>query len=252
MTNSKTTAPAQAASTTGADSMDAAFIERNQIVERYLSGKLPPRGAQDFEAFCRAHPAQLDAIGLAERVNAGLRLLEVGGTQPPWAERSRAFHEKPAVFAAVVAVAGGLLVTSVTFMLGSGERTERIEQLERDLRTRPLLPATNTRAVIVEPSRTAPSARAALSLVGGASAELVDMKIDMSWSSFTSYRVTIDRVDQGRVAILGNQQRDSNGHLRIALNSTALAPGDYQLTIEGLDWRGNPHAQAWATVAVVQ
>ena len=29
--------------------MDREFIEKNQIVERYLTGKLPPRGVTDFE-----------------------------------------------------------------------------------------------------------------------------------------------------------------------------------------------------------
>lgn len=244
------TAHASIAPTAGA--MDASFIERNQIVERYLSGKLPPRGAQDFENFCRANPGQLDAIGLAARVNAGLRLLEVGGTPPPWAERKRAFHEKPVVFAAVAAAAVALLVTCASLLVGQGERTEEIEKLEQELQTRPLLPSTSTRAVVVEPSRTAPSSRAALSLAGGSSAEFVDMKVNVSWSTFTNFRVTIDRIEQGRVAVLGNLQRDSNGHLRIGLNSTALGPGDYQLTIEGLDWRGNAQAQGWVTIAVVR
>jgi hypothetical protein len=232
--------------------MDASFIERNQIVERYLSGKLPPRGAQDFENFCRANPGELDAIGLAARVNAGLRLLEVGGTPPPWAERKRAFHEKPAVFAAVAAAAVALLVTCASLLLGQGEKTDEIARLKQELQTRPLLPSTNTRTVVVEPSRTAPSSRAALSLAGGTSAEFVDMKVDVSWSAFSNFRVTIDRIEQGRVAVLGNLQRDSNGHLRIGLNSTALGPGDYQMTIEGLDWRGNAQAQAWVTIAVVR
>jgi hypothetical protein len=52
------------------------------------------------------------------------------------------------------------------------------------------------------------------------------------------------------VAILANQLRDSNGQLRLSLNSSALGPGDYQLTMEGLDWRGSPEPQAWVTFAV--
>jgi len=36
--------------------MDRDFIARNQIVERYLSGKLPIKGATDFERFCREEP----------------------------------------------------------------------------------------------------------------------------------------------------------------------------------------------------
>ena len=65
-------------------------------------------------------------------------------------------------------------------------------------------------------------------------------------------RVTIDRLDQGRVLSLGNVARDSNGHLRIAMNSSALGPGDYTVTMEGVDWRGSLTPQAWASFAVAR
>jgi hypothetical protein len=82
------------------------------------------------------------------------------------------------------------------------------------------------------PSRTGPSVHS-LVTIGGAQAQMADLKIDVSWSPFTAFRVTIDRIDQGRVGVLHNMQRDSNGNLHLELNSTALGPGDYQLTIEG-------------------
>ena len=49
--------------------MDREFIDRNQIVERYLLGKLPPRGVADFEREVRENPALIDQTGLAERVH---------------------------------------------------------------------------------------------------------------------------------------------------------------------------------------
>mgnify|MGYP007115157020 CR=1 FL=1 len=39
------------------------------------------------------------------------------------------------------------------------------------------------------------------------------------------------------MAVLSNLARDSNGHLRVALNSSAVGPGQYAVTLEGLDWR---------------
>ena len=39
-----------------AGAMDRDFIARNQIVERYLSGRLPIKGATDFERFCKENP----------------------------------------------------------------------------------------------------------------------------------------------------------------------------------------------------
>src|SRR5262249_50309604 len=77
--------------------MDRDFIARNQIVERYLSGKLPIRGATDFERFCHAHPELLDEIGLPQRVHTGLRLLEASGKPEPWHEAKKPFWQKPAL-----------------------------------------------------------------------------------------------------------------------------------------------------------
>src|SRR5665811_1633667 len=77
--------------------MDRDFIARNQVVERYLSGKLPIKGATDFERFCREQPELLDEIGLPERVNAGLRLLEASGKPEPWQQAAQQPWEKPQI-----------------------------------------------------------------------------------------------------------------------------------------------------------
>jgi hypothetical protein len=54
------------------------------------------------------------------------------------------------------------------------------------------------------------------------------------------------------VAVLHNLLKDSNGHLRVGLNSSALGPGNYLLTIDGLDWRGQPVPDAWITIAIAR
>jgi hypothetical protein len=230
--------------------MDAAFIERNQIVERYLGGKLPPRGVIDFERYCREHPELVDSLGLSDRINAALKLLDASGRPEPWAEKPRRFYERAVAFFPVLG-AGLLALVLAVMMAGRATEAERqVALLGKRIAERPLLPATSTRPITVEPSRTGPSQRPAWTL-GNASGEMADLKVDVSWSRYTNYRVTIDRTDQGRVAVLGNLQRDSNGQLRLALNSSALGPGNYQITMEGLDWRGNPTPQAWITFAVV-
>src|SRR5205823_1966501 len=90
-------APAAPPAPTTSPPMDRDFIARNQIVERYLSGRLPLKGATDFERLCREHPELLDEIGLPERVNAGLRLLEASGKPEARQESARPFWQKPQV-----------------------------------------------------------------------------------------------------------------------------------------------------------
>jgi len=231
--------------------MDSDFIARNQIVERYLSGKLPIKGATDFERYCREHPELLDALGLPERVNAGLRLLEASGKPEPWQEAPKKFWEKPQL---AMGLGAATLVLSVTLLIvasAGSNKSSKIAKLERQLAEQPLDPATSTRTIRLLPSRTGESTSPAV-VIGGGSAQLADLKIDMSRSAFRNFRVTIDRVDQGRVMVLTNLLKDSNGHLRIALNSSALGPGNYQFTIDGLTWRGETVPDAWITVGIAR
>jgi hypothetical protein len=231
-----------------APSMDREFINRNQIVERYIGGRLPLKGAQDFERFCREHPQLLDEIALTERINAALRLLDAGGRPAPWEQpRKRWWEQLPVLIGtALLALALGVTCLMIQGRLSALDRTAA--GLRQRVLLQPLEPAQSTRSISVIPSRTGPVAHS-LVTIGGAQAQTADLKIDLSWSQFSAFRVTIDRIDQGSVGVLHNVLRDSSGNLRIELNSGALGPGDYQFTIEGLTWRGDVVPQAWATVS---
>jgi hypothetical protein len=233
----------------GGPLMDREFIERNQIVERYLSGRLPLKGVQDFERYCREHPQLIDEIGLSERINVALRLLEAGGRTPPWEARAKPWWERLPVVLAAAAVALALGIVALVLTGKLAARDHSIAALQRQAVVQPLDPAQSTRVITLMPNREAPSLRS-LATIGGSQTELADLKIDVSWAKFTAFRVTIDRVDQGRVAVLHNVLRDSSGMLHISLNSSALGPGRYQLAIDGLNWRGEPEPLAWAAITV--
>jgi hypothetical protein len=228
--------------------MDRDFIVRNQIIERYIGGRLPLKGAQEFERYCAANPEIIEELGLADRVHSGLRLLDASRVALPWEPKPRRWWEHPAVPIAAVLLAVAALVATSVIGARVVQRDETIRGLRTELLERPIDPATSTRSVRLEPSRTAPSRRNAVTI--GAGSEMADLKIDMSWSRFTAFRVTIDRVDQGRVAVLHNLLRDSNGDLHIGINTTALGPGSYQFEIEGLTLKSEAIAQAWVTVGV--
>jgi hypothetical protein len=240
---------AAAAAAAPPSNMDRDFIARNQIVERYLSGKLPIKGATDFERFCKANPDLLDSLGLPERVNAALRLLEASGKPEPWAEAPKKFYEKPHLAIGLgVALVAALIGLAVAASSSSG-KTAKIVSLQKVVAEQPLEPAKSTRTIRLLPSYKGSSNSPAVS-IGGADAQLADMKIDLSRSAYRAFRVTIDRIDQGRVGIIHNLQKDSNGHVRIALNSSALGPGNYQITIEGMTWKGETVPEAWITIGI--
>jgi len=245
--------PPPAAASTGGAPLDRDSIARNQIVERYLSGRLPLKGATEFEQFCTRHPEILDELGLPERVNAALRLLEAAGKPEPWQEAPRPAWQKPQVTLAV-GVAAAVLAMSLAIVSGTvASKGHRIAELQKQVNERPLDPATSTREIRLLPGRSGASNSPAITIGGAAGgAQLADFKIDESRSPYHIYRITIDRIDQGRVGVITNLVKDSNGHLRLALNSSALGPGNYQLTIEGMNWRGDPEPDSWITIGIAK
>ena len=229
--------------------MDRDFIARNQIVERYLSGKLPVKGATDFERFCHDNPNLLDEIGLPQHVHAGLRLLEASGKPEPWQEQKKSIWAKPQL---MFGFAGATVVlAAVVVMLGNqvSDKSAYIAKLKQDLVAQPLEPAATTRVIRILPNRNGSTNTPAVT-IGGGSAQLCELRIDLSRSAFRSFRVTIDRIDQGRVAVLQNIYKDSNGHVRIALNSSALGPGNYSFSIDGITWRGETVPDSWVTIGI--
>jgi hypothetical protein len=231
--------------------MDRDSIARNQVVERYLSGRLPLKAATEFERFCKEHPQMLDEIGLPERVNAGLRLLEASGKPEPWNEASARSWQRPQVTLTLAGLALFLAMTVALFAGASSRKSHRIADLQRQATERALDPATSTREIRLLPSRSGASNTPAITIGGNpAGAQMADLKIDESRSPYRNFRVTIDRIDQGRVGVISNLAKDSNGHLRIALNSSALGPGNYLFTLEGLDWRGAPQPDSWVTIYI--
>jgi len=229
--------------------MDPDFIARNRIVELYVSGKLPVRGATVFERYCRENPQILDAIGLPERVHAGLRLLEASGKPEPWQEKPQKFWERPYLPLALAALAVVLGIGMLVLNKQLSVALHKVSVLHQLVIDQPLDAAATTTTIDIQPTHAGPAAAIA-SVIGGATAQLVNIKIDLTHSDFRAFRVTIDRTNQGRVAILNNLIKDSNGELGFSLNTSALGAGEYQLTIEGLDWRGDPQPDSWAALSI--
>jgi len=229
--------------------MDREFIIKNQIVERYLAGRLPPKGVTDFEKLIRSRPQLIDELGLAEKVNAGLRLLDTAGIAEPWAEKPKAFWQKPAVGMAAAAVAAAALIGCAVLAMQLSSRTQTIAKLTEENHERPIAPSTHKRTIIVETARNGPPANASVTISYGDFAEL---KADLSWTRYAMFKVSIDRVNQGRVSVIDGLTKDSNGHLRLSLNAGAFGPGDYLVTIEGLNMRRESLPVAWYRISVVR
>ena len=229
--------------------MDREFIIKNQIVERYLAGRLPPKGVTDFEKLIRQRPQLIEELGLPEKVNAGLRLLDAAGVAEPWAEKEKKVWEKPAFAIGAAALAAVALIGCLVLAMQVSSRESTIAKLKQENHERPIAPSTHKRTILVGTARNGPPAVANVSIGSGDFAEL---KADLSWTRYGTFKVSIDRVNQGRVAVIDGIAKDSNGHLRLSLNAGAFGPGDYMVQLDGLNMRRESLPVAWFRFTVTR
>jgi len=234
---------------TPAPAMDREFIIKNQIVERYLAGRLPPKGVTDFERLIRSRPQLIEELGLPEKVNAGLRLLDAAGIAEPWAEKPKKVWEKPAFTFGAVGLAAAALIGCLVLAMQVSSRNATIAKQAKENLERPIAPSTLKRTIVINVARNGPPTGATLTIAHG---EFAEMKVDLSWARYPTYKVSIDRVNQGRVAVIEGLEKDSNGHLRVSVNAGAFGPGDYMVTIEGLNMRRESIPVAWYRLAVTR
>jgi hypothetical protein len=261
--------PAPAVSTSAAPPVprfDRKFIEDHNLLERYLEGKLPVKGARDLEAWCRNNPDYLAELNLSERAQSSLKLLEACGRpldltepNPPWWK---------SIY--VLIAAGALTFLSlVAFWVLFGKYFILQNRLEeaRTVATQGTLvqPASET-SVTVTPDR-APNIDRARIVVSRAAPQLMDVHIDLAYTQpsvsgvspanaqalakkLMTFRMVVDKKDQGRALILNNLVKDSNNQLRLTLNSTGLSAGIYTVRIEGLPFGGGSYPLGWLLLEV--
>jgi len=202
--------------------------ERRRLAARYLAGLLSPDDARRFEDAVREHPSMVEELGLGEQLARVSRLLdgERLAEKPPW------WHDRrvPTGAAVVIAV---LAVATAWSALRAGIAEDRMALLEARAAEGFLLPPSTTRTVLADPDR---DGRVALG--GGDVPERVELRIPVRGKDFKLFRIAIARDDGTAVLHAERLQRDSNGELRLALNSSLLPAGSYTLRIEGYTWRG--------------
>jgi hypothetical protein len=226
---------------------DRRFIEQHGIVERYLDGKLPRKGASDLENWCRQHPEYLEELKLCDRATASLRLLEATGRPADLSDPKIPWWKTPYVTVGL----GVLALAGLIGLLTVYEKYEYVSRKLEDARELATLgslaPATSQRLVRLEPDH-APGLGQARLTVNRGRPELIDLHLDMGYTRNTEFRLVVDKRDQGRALIVENLLKDSNGDVKLAFNSSGLTPGSYDLRLEGLPPRGSPLAEGWLSI----
>jgi hypothetical protein len=229
---------------------DRKFIEDHKLVERYLEGKLPFKGARDLENWCRAHPEYLDALKISERAHASLKLLEASGRpqdlrepKSPW-WKSIYVPIGLAIVAFVSLVICWVMVGKYVLLQG------RLEDTKQQMTQGTLVQPAKESEVHIAPDH-APDLDHARIIVAKSAPQLMDVHIDLNYTQkLSQFRMFVDKKDQGRAMILNNLLKDSNGELHMTLNSTGLSIGTYTVRIEALPPRGLPIPIGWLILEV--
>lgn len=226
--------------------MDHAYIEENQVVDRYLMEKLSAAEAASFEGHylhCRQCLEQLElaetflhdfrrsaAREAARAAAAGLGILG-------WLGRRRAAGI--AVVAAAVLAAVGLLAGFerrwAEERRARGELAEKLARAHR--------PQINTLVLPLRQERGAAGASAAPSrqLRPGPSPEWIVLSLELGDSRPAGpYRVTL--IDGNGEELWHSEgfAPDARGSLSLSLHSSWLAPGDYRIRAEAVGSSGTP------------
>jgi len=229
---------------------DRKFIEDHKLVERYLENKLPFKGARDLENWCRANPDFLNELKLSERAHSSLKLLENSGQpqdlsepKPPW---WKSIYVPIGLGVAAFLCLVAFWVLFGKYMLLRGELADTKTLMNQGTLVQPA----TMREIMVTPDHAPGINRARITLSRSAPL-LMDVRIDLSYTEKQmQFRMFVDKQDQGRALVLNNLLKDSNGELRMTLNSTGLSAGIYTVRIEALPPRGIPIPVGWLLLDV--
>jgi hypothetical protein len=216
--------------------MDIKLIEDKQLVERWLRGKLPPPETRFFEQMVRKEPELADRLRLHESLQRIMKLLDETGTE--WREEQPKAWHSPVV---PIALAGALvlaLLLAVAGWVGKANLQQRYASLETEA-LKGILNVPTTSATLRLHLAKEGEAVPVVSIGGRERANFAELRIDVSQVKGTLYTIIMKRLDGTYVARVENLLRNSNGDILFALNSSALATGDYELDVRVVNLRGD-------------
>jgi hypothetical protein len=158
--------------------------------------------------------------------------------------------QQPAFVAGLAVAAAALLALTLGARVSSHRDRARAAELATMLESETLRPATQARALRIEPNPASYSAAPDATLRWPEPPELLEIYLPLRYADYATYAVVVDKVDTGRVMVIERIARDSNGDLRFSVNSSAFGPGEYRLRLQGYTWRGQRVDVGWVRLVI--
>ena len=183
-------------------------------------------------------------------VQVELALPPPPGPPLPAEEIVLAWWQKPVAVVSLAALAVLLLALAVASQLHARRDRVHAAELEARVKTLTLRASTAERLLRIVPNPRSWSAAPDSVVSWPEPPQMLDLYLPVGYSEFTSFAVTIDKVDQGRMMMAQRMMPDSNRELRLSLNSSAFGPGEYRIRIEGYTWRGQRADAGWVRLVI--
>jgi hypothetical protein len=151
---------------------------------------------------------------------------------------------------ALAAIAALSLVWAVVAHIHSRQERAAASVLQLQLRQASLRPASTERRIHITPNVRSWSATPDAQIRTPDPPELLELYLPVGHTRFTTFAVTVDKVDHGRLLVLQRLVPDSNHELRVGLNSSAFGAGEYRIRLQGYTWRGERVDVGWVRLVV--
>jgi hypothetical protein len=262
--------------------MDHRTIDAENVAERYVTGRLSPEKAADFEEHYLDCPACCARVEAAERLERGLRrLAEEAAAGTPRVARPARWRLSPRwglAAAAVLVVAvlpagygfrevqrlrGDLATTRAALAHAEAEKVspDRLTSLEGELQKarRELAAEAEQRETLAREVAAGRQPQANLTLLpltpvrgapGGGPVRTLTLPKEPGWvalwvepgEDYPAYRATLRNARGAIVFKTSGLALNDLGSLLLTVHSTTLAPGSYRLDLEGIPRTGAPVA----------
>lgn len=251
--------------------MDRTYIESQQIVARYLSGDLTVREARQFEKYCLENPEWVKTQPIPVRLKA--KMIRKPGEELDPADLEsmpsnnaieaanlsdddddvddsppEEYGTMPANARRWIRLLLVMLVLAIGGIVGAimyaGSISQQLSANQKTTKQFHLRAPGTVQEYRVKPVASKPSSPT-LNIGWPDSPTMMGLRVDMAEGRYNTFLISIDSTSDGRVMQIRRVARDSNGEVRIDLNSSSFGPGIYDVKFEGYTWRGDTVPAGW-------
>jgi len=228
--------------------MDVKVIRDKQLLERWIVGKLTPPEARYFEDLVRKQPGLAEELALPEVLRKLMRLLDDTGME--WQEKAPRFWHNPAVPAGLAVVAAAAVGIALFIGLGKHRLGAQYDEFRSDALQGLLNEPITTKTTNLHLAKPGEPGLATYDIGNRKAPTFAELRPDVRLNSGHLYSAKIQRDDGTFWGRFDNLLRDSNGELRMAVNSGAFAAGTYTLEVRQINLRGDGEVVGVARLSV--